>query len=64
MTPDDFEEIDEIMRNREIARKLASDAASRGESIPGMLAELENLAAPFFLGVESDPDDSDMDVWP
>ena len=61
---DDMDHIDDTMNNRKIARRLAGDAASHGDPIAGMLAELENVAAPFFLGVDEDHDSSDMDVYP
>ena len=62
--PEKLAQIDETMRNREIARKIASDAASKGDPIAGALAALENIAAPFYLGIDSDEDDSDLDVFP
>lgn len=62
--PDDPNDIDDTMRNRRIARKQAGDAASRGDPVAGMLSEMENVAAPFFLGVDEDPDSSDLDVYP
>lgn len=58
------DDIDETMKNRKIARKLAGDAASQGDPIAGALAELENIAAPFFLGVDEDPNSEDLDVYP
>jgi hypothetical protein len=56
--------IDEIMKARRIARKRVNDAASRGDPIAGALEALEHLAEPFFLGVDEDPDDSDLGVFP
>ncbi len=60
----DPEDIDTTMENRRIAGQSASDAAARGEPTAGQLADLENLATPFFLGVDEDEDSSDMDVYP
>ena len=58
------EDIDETILNRKIARKLAGDAASKGDPIAGALAELENAALPFYLGVDADENSEDMDVYP
>jgi hypothetical protein len=65
MTHDGEEvDIDDIMRNRRIAREAVNRAASRGDKLCGMLEALEHLAQPFFLGVDEDPDDSDLQVFP
>lgn len=56
--------VEDTMKNREAAVRMARDAAARGDSLAGMLSELERSAAPFFLGIDEDPDDSDMDVFP
>lgn len=61
---DELENIDDTMQNRRLARRMVNEAASKGNPIAGMLEALESLAAPFFLGVDEDPDDSDMDVYP
>lgn len=58
------EDAEETICNRKIAVRMAREAAGRGDSLAGMLSELERSAAPFFLGLDEDPDDSDMDVWP
>ncbi len=60
--PDD--DVDETTANRKVARKMASDAASRGDPLAGALADLENLAQPFYLGLDADDDSSDLDVFP
>lgn len=60
----DPEGLDETIEARKKAVTLARDAASQGNTIAGMLSEIERLAEPFFLGLETDPDDSDMDVFP
>jgi hypothetical protein len=59
-----YEDIEEIMQARKIAMDMVRDAALRGDPEAGSLLALEALAEPFFLGVDEDPDDSDMDVWP
>ena len=46
------------------AMKRISDSASKGDDLCGMLMALENDAAPYFLGVDQDDDDSDLAVWP
>ena len=56
--------IEETMQARKNAVFLYRLAASRGDSLAGMLANLEGLASPFFLGIDEDGDDSDMDVFP
>lgn len=58
------EDIGDVMLSRKIARKMAGNAASRGDPLAGVLAELENSAAVFFLGIDEDPDGSDLDVFP
>ncbi len=62
--PEKIGDIDDTMDNREIAKRMSSDAVSRGDAIAGGLADLENAASPFFLGVDEDEDSSDMDVYP
>lgn len=57
-------DIDEIIENRKIARRMASDAASKGDPIAGALAELENIAAPFYLGIDADENPDDLAVFP
>lgn len=57
-------DIDEVMRNRQIAKKMASKLASKGNPIAGMLAELENVASPFFLGIDADENAEDLGVTP
>lgn len=59
-----YERIDDTMKNREIAKKRVRDALAKGDKLAGMLADLENIASPFFLGTDADPDDSDIDVLP
>ncbi len=54
----------ETSRNRAIARKRANDAASRGDPIAGAMEALEALAEPFYLGLDSDANDEDLDVFP
>lgn len=58
---DENEMLDVTQQNRKLAKKLARDAASRGDPLAGALADLENLAAPFFL---DDGDSADLDVHP
>lgn len=55
------DDLDEIMEARRTARQMASEV---GGDLVGRLADLELLAIPFFLGVDEDEDDSDMDVYP
>jgi hypothetical protein len=57
-------DLDETMRNRKAAMEMAREAAFRGDPLAGSLFALEHLAEPFFLGVDEDPDDSDLDVFP
>ena len=59
-----MDDIDETIANRKLARKLAGDAASKGDPIAGALAELENIASPFYLGVDSNENSEDLDVYP
>ena len=58
------EDMGNIMRAREIVMKRVRDAAAAGDSLAGSLLDLEITAAPFFLGTDEDPDDSDLGVWP
>lgn len=57
-------DIDEVIRNRQIAKKMASELASKGNPIAGMLAELENAASPYFLGIDANENTEDLDVMP
>ncbi len=61
---DALDHIEETMNNRRIAREAANDAASRGDPIAGQLEALEFLAAPYYLGLDSDENDEDLDVFP
>lgn len=63
---DEYPERDayDVMRARRNAVQMARDAAARGDPLAGMLSELERAASPFFLGIDEDPDDSDMHVYP
>ena len=56
--------IEETIQARKNAVFLYRLAASRGDSLAGMLANLEGLTSPFFLGIDEDGDDSDMEVFP
>jgi len=55
-----YDHIYETVAARRDAIAMARDAASRGDSLAGMLSELERLAEPFYLGIDEDPDDSDL----
>jgi hypothetical protein len=57
-------DVSDVFEARKKAIQAASDAASAGDPIAGMLADLENLAQPFYLGLDCDEDDSDLWVWP
>lgn len=59
--PDDYEE---TLANRRVAIQMAREAALRGDPLAGSLAALELMAEPFFLGIDEDEDDSDLDVYP
>ena len=56
--PDD---IDDIMAARRIAVKLA---ITSNDPLCGLLAQLEIMASPYFLGIDEDVDDQDLGVWP
>ena len=62
--PEEIDRIEDTMRNRCIARKLVNDAASEGNPIAGQLEAFEHLTTPYYLGLDSDPDASDLDVYP
>jgi len=55
---------DDVIANRRIAVQWANDAASRGHPLAGALASLELASSPFYLGIDEDSDDSDLQVWP
>lgn len=55
---------EDIVKARKVAMDMACDAAFRGDSLAGSLMALEHYAEPYFLGLDEDEDDSDMDVWP
>ena len=58
------EDIGDVMLSRKITRKITGNTASHGDPLADILAELENSAAVFFLGIDEDPDGSDLDVFP
>ena len=59
-----LEHIDETMKNRSIARRMVNDAASAGHPLAGAVEALENLAASYYLGLDADENDEDLDVYP
>lgn len=54
-------DIDHIMEDR---RKAVKAMQSSNNPLADSCMALELLAAPFFLGIDEDEDDSDMVVWP
>lgn len=58
------EHFDDVEESRRVAVQMTTDAAFQGNSLAGSLMALELLAEPFYLGLDTDPDDSDMDVFP
>lgn len=64
LDPELEERINETLRARKAAVKMAREEASQGDPLAGMLSNLELLASPFFLGIDEDADDSDLDLWP
>ena len=55
------EDIDDILEAREKAVALTRKS---NDPLCGLLAQLELMASPYFLGVDGDTDDSDLGVWP
>lgn len=55
------ERLEETMKSRAWMLKIARDAAIRGDGICGALFALEGLAAGYYLGLDSDSDDSDLE---
>jgi hypothetical protein len=55
------QDLEAVAKSRRWWRERARDAAMRGNGICGALFALEALAEPFFLGLDSDPDESDFD---
>jgi hypothetical protein len=62
---DDEQIIDSTMLNRRIAVEAVRQA-EQAECVDLLwyLISMEEMSSPFFLGIDEDPDDSDMDVWP
>jgi hypothetical protein len=64
MENDPHQGTEETIKNRRIALEMTNKAAMRGHGICAALFALESFAAPFYLGLDEDPDDSDLDVFP
>ena len=54
----------EVQQSRENAVRMMRQAVAHGCPLAGATLALEHLAEPFYLGLDIDPDDSDMEVWP
>ena len=53
--------IEDTKANRRIAMQRAMESV---DPIAAQLKELEIIASPFFLGLDEDADDSDLNVFP
>lgn len=60
--PEDGSEpdVEAMAAARRFWHKKALDAAFAGDPLAGSLMALEQVAEPYFLGLDYDPDDSDL----